>query len=81
MFNSRTYARLYEAENRENAALEAFQNITSLGPEGWVPTQYYERAMEFCKQTQADTLVAAASEEERAEIMGHWFWDDMGEEK
>ena len=62
-----------------DAALEAFRNITGLGPEGWVPTQYYERAMEFCKQMKADTLVAAASEE-RAEIMGPWSWDDMDEE-
>ena len=65
----RETVKLDEEQRETDSALEAFQ-ITGPRPEGWVPTQYYERAMAFCKQIQADAL-AAATLEERAEIMGH----------
>ena len=45
--------------------------MLGLWPEGWVPTQDYKEAMALCKQM----------EEERAEIMVHWPWDDMDEGK
>jgi len=48
---------------------------------GWVPTQHYEEAVALCNQTKEEALTEATSEEERAEIMAHWPWDDMDEGK
>ena len=55
--------------------------MLGLGPEGWVPTQDYKEAVALCKQMKEEALTEAKSEEERAEIMGHWPWDDMDEGK
>jgi len=54
-----------------------------VGSEGWVPTQHYrdEEAVALSKQMKEAALVEARSAEERAEIMGHWPWDDMDEGK
>ena len=57
------------------------QNMLGLGPEGWVPTQHYEEAVALSKQMKEAVLAEARSAEERAEIMGHWPWDDMDEGK
>ena len=50
-------------------------------PYSWVPTQHYEEAVALSRQMKEAALVEARSAEERAEIMGHWPWDDMDEEK
>ena len=73
--------KLDEAQRGADAALEAFQNITGLQPEVWVPNQHYKEAMALSKRMKADALPAATSAEERAEIMGHWLWDSMDEGK
>jgi hypothetical protein len=52
-----------------------------LGPEGWVPASDYESAVALCKEAKEEGLMEALSEEERAEILGHWPWDDMDEGK
>ena len=72
---------LNEVQRRADEALEAWQNMLGLGPEGWVPTQHYEEAVALSKQMKEEALVEARSAEERAEIMGHWPWDDMDEGK
>jgi len=46
-----------------------------------VPTQHYEGAVALSKQMKEAALAEARSAEERAEIMGHWLWDDMDERK
>ena len=46
-----------------------------------MPTQHYEEAVALSKQMKEAALVEARSAEERAEIMGHWPWDDMDEGK
>ena len=53
--------------------------MLGLGPEGWVPTQHYE-AVALCKHAK-EGLIGVTSEEERAEIMAHWPWDNMDEGK
>ncbi|KAH7884287.1 protein kinase subdomain-containing protein PKL/CAK/Fmp29 [Phlebopus sp. FC_14] len=67
---------LNEVQRRADEALEVWQNMLGLGPEGWVPTQHYEEAVALSKQMKEKGLA-----EERAEIMGHWPWDDMDEGK
>jgi len=42
-------------------ALEACQNLIGFGPEGWVPTEYYEEAMARNNQLKEGALVAATS--------------------
>ena len=72
----REMTELNEVQRRVDEALEACQNLLGLGPEGWVPAQHYEEAVALSKQ-----MKEAALAEERAEIMGHWPWDDMDEGK
>ncbi|KAI5120426.1 hypothetical protein M0805_006925 [Coniferiporia weirii] len=73
--------KLNEKQEEADKSFEIWQDKLGLGPEGWVPAQYYEEAMALCKRTKEAALMAAESEEERAEIMTHWLWDDMDEEK
>ena len=77
----RETTKLNEVQRKADKAFEVWQNMLGLGPEGWVPTQHYEEAVALCKQTKEEALTEATSEEERAEIMAHWPWDDMDEGK
>lgn len=61
--------------------MDACNNMIGLGGEGWVPTEHYEAAASLCKQLKENAFAAAESAEERAEIEGHWPFDDMDEEK
>ena len=61
--------------------MEALEDMIEFGPEDWVPTKYYEEAIARCKRLKEDGLAAAETAEERAEITGHWPFDDMDEEK
>ena len=73
--------KLDTAQREADESLEVCRNMVSFGPEGWVPTEYYEEAMTRIKQLKGDALVAATSAEERAEIAAHWPLDDVDEEK
>jgi hypothetical protein len=73
--------KLEEVQKGADDTLEACQNMIGLGLEGWVPTEHYEEAMTRRKQLKEDTLAAARSAEERAEIAAPWLLDDMDEEK
>ena len=73
--------KLNEKQRKADNAFEVWQNMLGLGPEGWVPSQHYEEAVALCKHTKEEALTGAASEEDRAEIMAHWPWDDMDEGK
>ena len=77
----RETAKLNEVQGKADKAFEVWQDMLGLGPEGWVPTQYYEEAVALSKRMKEEGLAEAASEEERAEIMTHWPWDDMDEGK
>ncbi|KAG6327373.1 hypothetical protein ID866_11716 [Astraeus odoratus] len=68
-------------QKRSDRNLEMCRNIIGFGPEGWVPTEYYEEAMTRSKWVKEKALAAAKSAEERAEIAAHWPFDDMDEEK
>jgi hypothetical protein len=50
---------------------------------GRVSTQDYEEALALCdwQQMKEQASTEATSAGERAEIMGHWPWDDMDEGK
>lgn len=61
--------------------MQGVQNIVGSGPEGWVPKDHYEQAMTCSKKLREDMLAASVSDEERAEVEGHWPFDDMDEEK
>ena len=77
----RETTKLNEVQRKADKVFEVWQNMLGLGPEGWVPKQHYEEAVALCKQMKEEALTEATSEEERAEIMAHWPWDDMNEEK
>jgi hypothetical protein len=72
---------LDEVQRGVDETLEACRNMIGFGPEGWVPTEYYEEAMARSKHLKEDVLAEARSDEERAEIAAHWLMDDMDEEK
>jgi len=46
-----------------------------------VPTEHYQEAMTRSKQVNEDTLAAAMSAQEWAEIAAHWPLDDINEEE
>ncbi|EIW76253.1 hypothetical protein CONPUDRAFT_139669 [Coniophora puteana RWD-64-598 SS2] len=73
--------KLNEVQARADRIFEIWQNMVGLGEEGWVPTEDYEDAVTFFKERKEEGLARAKSAEERAEIIGHWPWDDMDEEK
>jgi hypothetical protein len=79
--DARKTMELNEVQNKADKVFEVWQNMLGLGPEGWVPTQDYKEAVALCKQMKEEALTEAESEEERVEIMMHWPWDDMDEEK
>jgi hypothetical protein len=73
---------LNKVQGKADNVFEVWQNMLGLGPEGWIPTtQDYEQTVAFCKQMKEEALMEATTEEERAETMVHWPWDDMNEEK
>ncbi|KAI0760749.1 protein kinase subdomain-containing protein PKL/CAK/Fmp29 [Fomes fomentarius] len=71
--------RLDAEQTEADRMYEACRAMVGFESEGWVSTARYEEAMTRAKQLKTDVLAAAASEEERAEIMAHWFLDDMDE--
>lgn len=73
--------KLNEEQAETDRLFEILQNMVGLGEEGWVPTEDYEDAVAFFKGRKEAALAGANSAEERAEIMGHWPWDNMDEEK
>ena len=73
--------KLNEVQATADRFFEIWQNMVGLGEEGWVPTEDYEDAVAFFEKMKEEALAGAKSAEERAEIMGHWPWDDMDEEK
>jgi hypothetical protein len=63
-------------------ALEACQSVIGhAGPEGWVPVEHYEEAMECSRKLKEVELATAESEEERILSAAHWPFDDMDEEE
>ncbi|KAI6037937.1 hypothetical protein EDC04DRAFT_2604363 [Pisolithus marmoratus] len=56
--------------------LEVCWNMIGFGPEGWVPTEHYEKAMTHSKQLKEDTLGEARSEGKQVQPL-----DDMEEEE
>lgn len=72
---------LDEAQRKGDQLLEMWQNMLSVGEEGWVPVQHYDEVLANCKQTKENVMAEVTEEEGRAELMAHWPWDDMDEEK
>ena len=58
----------------EQRAIEGLQNTIGHEPEGWIPTQHQEEAMELCKQMKALPLALTKLAEEWTELEGHWYW-------
>lgn len=71
--------RLDAEQTEADRMYEACRAMVGFESEGWVSTARYEEVMTRAKQLKKDVLAAAASEDERAEIMTHWFLDDMDE--
>jgi len=79
--DARETMKLDEVQREADEILEALRNMVGFGPEGWVTTEHYEKAMTRGRQVKKDALAAAESAEEREEIATHWLLDDMDEEK
>ena len=73
--------KLSEVLGEADGRFELWQNIIGLGEDGWVSTENYSDAVAFFKESKEERLAGAKSAEKRAQIMGHWPWDDMDEEK
>ncbi|KAI0339794.1 hypothetical protein BDW22DRAFT_1486502 [Trametopsis cervina] len=76
----RTVARNVKLDEA-NRGFELLQSGAGVAEEGWVRNEQYESAFAFLSNVKEQGLKAAESAEEREEIMGHWPWDDMDEEK
>ena len=72
--------KLDQVQRKADETLELCRNMIGFGPEGWVPTKHYEKAMTRSKRLKEDALAVVMSEKERAEIAAHWPFDDMDEE-
>lgn len=68
-------------QRRADRTLDWCRNMVCCGPEGWVPAERYEEAMTYSKELKEGTLAMDMSEEERAEITGHWPFTDMDEKE
>ncbi|KAG6888158.1 hypothetical protein C0995_010274 [Termitomyces sp. Mi166 len=73
--------KLNEVQEKADMLFATCQNMIGLGEDGWVSTEDYEDAVALLKKSKEKGLADAQSAEERAEIMGHWPWDDMDEGK
>ena len=65
---------------KADECLEACREVIQFGPEGWVPAERYEEALACIKKLKEDGLASVESEEERAQVLAHWPFDDMDEE-
>ena len=84
VFDAKDVRETKELDKVQKGAFEnedAIGDIIGCGWDGWVPTGHYEEAMARSKQVQEGALANCTSDEERAEMMMHWPWDDMDEEK
>lgn len=71
--------KLNAVQREADKSLEACQNITNFGPEGWVPTKHYEEAI-TCSNERG-CIGGGPVSGGRAEITAHWPLDDMDEER
>lgn len=72
--------RLQEEQDEADGQMEVCRDLIGCGPEGWVPVERYEEAMARCRALKADSLIETSSEDERAEVLAHWPFDDMDEQ-
>ncbi|KAF2437996.1 hypothetical protein P171DRAFT_467594 [Karstenula rhodostoma CBS 690.94] len=72
--------RLNAAQIEADEQLQACRDVIGIGPEGWVPLEYYEETKQRALKLKADALEAAESEEERVRLGEHWIFDDFDEE-
>lgn len=72
--------RQFIAQNEADEQFQICKDVIGVGPEGWVPREYYEEAKKRERQLKADALDAAESDEERATVSEHWIFDDFDEE-
>ncbi|EEB90664.1 hypothetical protein MPER_11098, partial [Moniliophthora perniciosa FA553] len=73
--------KLNEVQEEADRLFEMVRNMVGLGEDSWVSAGDYEDAVAFFKKMKEKALAEASSAEERTEIMDHWPWDDMDEEK
>ncbi len=72
---------LDEHQRKSDHSFEMLQGIIGHVPEGWVSTENYEEAMARCKMVKKQGVPQDMPDEERAEVLEHWPWDDMDEEE
>jgi hypothetical protein len=72
---------LGEELSKADRGFEFLQAMRGVGEEGWVLTEDYEEAVAFLQAAKEDALAGSESAEEREEILAHWPWDDMDEQK
>lgn len=77
----REMAVLNEELSQANRGFEFIQSSCGVGEEGWVASEDYEFAMAFLKDMKERAVRGAESVKEREEIVDHWPWEDMDEEK
>ena len=73
--------RLRGTQEEMKVAMGKCQDIIGVGMGGWIQNHYYEEVVARNKQLKEHMLTVADSAEARDEIMYHWPFDDMDEEK
>ncbi|RMZ83213.1 hypothetical protein DV738_g1324, partial [Chaetothyriales sp. CBS 135597] len=71
---------LYSAQVEADEQFAACRDAIGVGPEGWVPSDQYEEAKRREGKLKADALSSAETEDERAELIEDWIFDDFNEE-
>ncbi|KAI0072589.1 protein kinase subdomain-containing protein PKL/CAK/Fmp29 [Panus rudis PR-1116 ss-1] len=77
----RTLALEEEQREMEKTMGPIYGMLGIIGPAAWVTAEEYEGAMKRSEKLKRDVMTNAESEEERAQILEHWFLDDMDENK
>lgn len=76
----RTTKELDESQKEADANLIACRNLMCIAEDGRIPSENYGEALSQSKHIKGAAMATVTSEEERAEILEHWPFDDMDEE-
>lgn len=73
--------RLNKLQVEADEQMDAARDVIGVGREGWMPADQYDETKQRECSLKADALAGAESEEERAEVLEHWLFDDFDEEE
>lgn len=73
--------RMGKTQSEADGLVTGLHDSIGLGEDGWISNEDYENVVALLQGFKEQALAGAASQEEREQILNHWPWDDMDEEK